>query len=94
MAMEELKKGKTDFLVCDWSMPLTTGLDLVKAIRADEELNNIPILMVTSEAKEENIIEAVKAGVSTYIVKPFNAQILQEKLNSIFVTNSIVSIPE
>jgi two-component system, chemotaxis family, chemotaxis protein CheY len=84
LAMEELKKKKTDFVVCDWNMPVMTGLDLVKAIRADDELKSMPILMVTAEAKEENITKAVQAGLTNYIVKPFNAQTLQEKLNTIF----------
>ena len=61
-----------------------TGIDLLRAIRADENLKTTPVLMVTAEAKQENIIEAVKAGVNNYIVKPFNAQTLQEKLNKIF----------
>jgi two-component system chemotaxis response regulator CheY len=84
LAMEELKKKKTDFVVCDWNMPVMTGLDLVKAIRADDGLTSTWVLTVTVEAKEENIIEAVQAGVNNYIVKPFNAQTLQQKLNKIF----------
>jgi two-component system, chemotaxis family, chemotaxis protein CheY len=84
LAMDELKKKKADFVVSDWNMPVMTGMDLLKAIRADEELKATPVLMVTAEAKQENIIEAVQAGVNNYIVKPFNAQTLQEKLNKIF----------
>ena len=84
LAMEELKKKKADFVVSDWNMPVMTGMDLLKAIRADNELKATPVLMVTAEAKQENIIAAVQAGVSNYIVKPFNAQTLQEKLNKIF----------
>jgi two-component system chemotaxis response regulator CheY len=84
LAMEALKKKKADFVVSDWNMPVMTGMDLLKAIRADDELKATPVLMVTAEAKQENIIAAVQAGVSNYIVKPFNAQTLQEKLNKIF----------
>jgi two-component system chemotaxis response regulator CheY len=84
LALDELKKRKADFVISDWNMPVMTGLDLLKAIRADEVLKTTPVLMVTAEAKQENIIAAVQAGVSNYIVKPFNAQTLQEKLNKIF----------
>ena len=84
LALAELKKKKVDLVVCDWNMPVMTGIDLLRAIRADENLKTIPVLMVTAEAKQENILEAVQAGVSNYIVKPFNAATLQEKLNKIF----------
>ena len=83
-ALDELRKNKADFVVSDWNMPVMTGIELLRAIRADESLKTTPVLMVTAEAKQENIIEAVKAGVNNYIVKPFNAQTLQEKLNKIF----------
>jgi two-component system, chemotaxis family, chemotaxis protein CheY len=85
LALEELKKKKADFVVSDWNMPVMTGIDLLKAIRADDGLKTTPVLMVTAEAKQENIVEAVQAGVNNYIVKPFNAQTLQEKLNKIFL---------
>jgi two-component system chemotaxis response regulator CheY len=85
LAMKELKKRKTDFVVCDWNMPVMTGLDLVKAIRADDALKSTLVLMVTADAKEENIAEAVQAGVNSYIVKPFTVETLQEKLNKIFL---------
>jgi len=84
LAMDELKNKKADFVVSDWNMPVMTGIDLLRAIRADDVLKTIPVLMVTAEAKQENILEAVQAGVSNYIVKPFNAATLQEKLNKIF----------
>jgi two-component system chemotaxis response regulator CheY len=84
MALDELKRKKADLVVSDWNMPVMTGIDLLKAIRADDGLKSIPILMVTAEAKPENIMEAVKAGVNNYIVKPFTAKTLQEKLNKIF----------
>jgi two-component system chemotaxis response regulator CheY len=84
LAMDQLKNKKADFVVSDWNMPVMTGIDLLRAIRADEVLKTIPVLMVTAEAKQENILEAVQAGVSNYIIKPFNAATLQEKLNKIF----------
>lgn len=83
-ALNELKRKKADFVISDWNMPVMTGIELLRAIRADETLKNTPVLMVTAEAKQENIIEAVQAGVNNYIVKPFNAATLQEKLSKIF----------
>jgi len=83
-ALEELKRKKADLVVADWNMPVMTGIDMLKAIRADEALKSIPVLMVTAEAKKENIVVALQAGVSNYIVKPFNAKTLEEKLNKIF----------
>lgn len=83
-ALQELKAKKVDLVVSDWNMPVMSGIELLRAIRADEELKSIPVLMVTAEAKKENIIEAVQAGASNYIVKPFNAKTLEEKLAKIF----------
>lgn len=83
-ALEELKKKKTDLVVSDWKMPVMTGIELLRAIRADGGLKSVPVLMATAEAKKENIIEAPQAGVNNYIVKPFAAQTLEEKLNKIF----------
>ena len=83
-ALEELRKKKADLVVSDWNMPIMNGLDLLRAIRQDNDLKSTPVLMVTAEAKKENIIEALQAGVSNYIVKPFNAKTLEEKLNKIF----------
>jgi len=71
-------------LVTDWNMPGMQGIDLLKAVRADESLQNIPVLMVTAEQKKEQIVEAAQAGVNGYIVKPFTALILKEKLEKIF----------
>jgi len=84
VALDELKRKKADFVVSDWSMPVMNGIELLRAIRADENLKTIRVLIVTSEVKQENILEAVQAGVSDYIVKPFNAATLLEKLNQIF----------
>ena len=83
-ALPILKQGNFDFVVTDWNMPGMTGIDLLKAIRSDERLKTLPVLMVTAEAKREQIIEAAQAGVNGYIIKPFTATTLQEKLNKIF----------
>jgi two-component system chemotaxis response regulator CheY len=73
-----------EFIVSDWNMPNMTGLEFLKTVRADAKFKHLPFLMVTAEAEKENIIEAVKSGVSNYIVKPFTGQTLQEKLSKIF----------
>ena len=83
-AMAKLKSEKIDFVITDWNMPKMTGMELLKEIRADEALKAIPVLMVTAEALQENIIAAVKAGVNNYIVKPFDAKTLSDKLTKIF----------
>ncbi len=83
MALSELKAKKIDFVISDWNMPKMTGLDLLKAVRGDGELSKTPFLMVTAEALQENVVEAVKAGVDNYIVKPFTAEVLSEKIEEI-----------
>lgn len=83
-ALLMLQKSEFDFLVTDWIMPKMQGIDLVKEIRKDPNLSSVPVLMVTAEAKREHIIEAVQAGVNGYVVKPFTAQTLQEKIEMIF----------
>ncbi|MBX3350556.1 MAG: chemotaxis response regulator CheY [Nitrospira sp.] len=83
-ALQKLKSSKYDFVVSDWNMPVMTGIDMLRAIRADEQLKAIPVLMVTAEAQQKNLVEAVQAGVSNYIVKPFTAETMQEKLAKIF----------
>ncbi|MGI1677453.1 MAG: chemotaxis response regulator CheY [Cellvibrionaceae bacterium] len=83
-ALPMLQDGDYDFLVTDWNMPGMSGIDLLKAIRSDESLSSLPALMVTAEAKREQIIEAAQAGVNGYVVKPFTAQILKEKIDKIF----------
>ncbi|HHS83390.1 MAG TPA: chemotaxis protein CheY [Gammaproteobacteria bacterium] len=83
-ALPMLQNGSFDFLVTDWNMPGMTGIDLLKAVRADENLAHMPVLMVTAEQKREQIIEAAQAGVNGYIIKPFTAQTLKEKLDKIF----------
>ncbi|MFC0179398.1 chemotaxis response regulator CheY [Thorsellia kenyensis] len=83
-ALNKLKAGNFDFVVTDWNMPNMDGLELLKTIRADPKFANMPVLMVTAEAKKENIIAAAQAGASGYVVKPFTAGTLEEKLTKIF----------
>lgn len=83
-ALPILKKGGIDFVVTDWNMPGMQGIDLLKNIRADADLKHLPVLMITAEAKREQIVEAAQAGVNGYIVKPFTAATLKEKLDKIF----------
>jgi len=85
-ALNKLRGGGFDFVVSDWNMPNMTGIDLLRAIRADATLKHLPVLMVTAEAKRENIIEAAQAGASGYVVKPFTSATLDEKLKKIFQT--------
>ncbi len=83
-ALPMLQTGRFDFLVTDWNMPGMTGLDLLKEVRKDANLVSMPVLMVTAESKREQIIEAAQAGVNGYVVKPFTAATLQEKIDKIF----------
>jgi two-component system chemotaxis response regulator CheY len=83
-ALAKLRSSNFEFVVSDWNMPNMTGIELLKAIRADDTLKHLPVLMVTAEARKENIIAAAQAGASGYVVKPFTAAVLEEKLNKIF----------
>ncbi|TFH86704.1 chemotaxis protein CheY [Billgrantia azerbaijanica] len=83
-ALTKLRGGSFEFVVSDWNMPNLDGLEMLKQIRADDALKELPVLMVTAEAKKENIIAAAQAGASGYVVKPFTAATLEEKLNKIF----------
>jgi len=83
-ALAKLREGGFDFVVSDWNMPNMDGLALLQHVRADAELKTLPFLMITTEAKKENIAAAAQAGASGYIVKPFTAATLQEKLDKIF----------
>jgi len=83
-AIPMLNAGNYDFLVTDWNMPGMTGFDLLKHVRADPDLKDLPILMVTAESKREQIVAAAQAGVNGYIVKPFTAAVLKEKIEKIF----------
>ena len=83
-AWEILTKDQVEFIISDWNMPQMTGIELLRKVRASEEFGDLPFLMVTAEAQQENIIEAVQAKVSNYIVKPFTAETLGQKINKIF----------
>lgn len=83
-AWDILNRDKIDFVVSDWNMPKMTGIELLRKVRSSEQFATLPFLMVTAEAQQENIIEAVQAGVSNYIVKPFTADTLKQKIDKIF----------
>jgi len=83
-ALKVLKSQKIDLILCDWNMPEMPGIEVLNTVRADDELKNTPFVMVTAEAQKENILEAVKAGVSSYVVKPFTAETVEQKLNKVF----------
>jgi len=83
-ALNKLHSGDFDFVLSDWNMPNMTGIELLKCIRSDAKLKHLPVLMVTTEASREKVVEAAQAGASGYIVKPFTADILDAKLNKIF----------
>ena len=83
-ALPMLQQGDFDFVVTDWNMPGMQGIDLLRAIRADDKLKHLPVLMVTAEAKKEQIVAAAQAGVNVYVGKPFTAATLKEKLDKIF----------
>lgn len=87
-ALPILKQGNIDFLVTDWNMPGMPGLDLLKAVRGDARLAKLPVLMLTAEAKREQIIEAAQAGVSGYVIKPFTAATLKEKIDKILASKA------
>ena len=84
MALSKLRSESFDFVISDWNMPVMDGLTMLQTIRADAGLSRLPVLMVTAEAKKENIIAAAQAGANGYVVKPFTAATLEEKLNKIF----------
>lgn len=83
-ALPILKAGGVDFLITDWNMPGMPGIELLNAVRQDERLKDLPVLMVTAEAKREQIVQAAQAGINGYIVKPFTAETLQQKIERIF----------
>lgn len=83
-ALQIMETEQVDFVITDWNMPQMSGLDLLMAIRASEDKKHIPVLMVTAEAMQENIVKAAQAGVNNYIIKPFDATTLSEKIDKIF----------
>jgi two-component system chemotaxis response regulator CheY len=85
-ALPMLKQGSFDFLITDWNMPGMPGLELLKQVRADSRLAKMPVLMLTAEAKREQIVEAAQAGVNGYVIKPFTAAVLKEKIDKILAT--------
>lgn len=84
VALSKLQEGNFELVISDWNMPNMMGIDLLRAVRANEKLKTLPFVMVTAEAQKENVIEAAKAGVSNYIIKPFTADALQTKLEAVF----------
>ncbi|HEY4075901.1 MAG TPA: response regulator [Rhizomicrobium sp.] len=85
-ALAKLNTGRYGLCISDWNMPNMSGLDLLKNVRANEKIRNLPFILVTAESKTENVIAASKAGVSNYIVKPFNAETLRTKIDKVFAT--------
>jgi two-component system chemotaxis response regulator CheY len=85
-ALPILRKGEIDFLVSDINMPVMPGLELLKAVRADPKLATLPVLLVTAEAKREQIVEAARNGVNGYVIKPFTAQVLKDKIEKILAS--------
>ncbi len=82
-ALEELKKESIGLIISDWNMPVMTGIELLKAVRGDAGLKSIPFVMVTAEGQKDNVMEAAKAGVSNYVVKPFTPDTFSEKLQKV-----------
>jgi len=83
-ALEKLKSEVFDLVITDWNMPKLSGLELLKAIRADDKMRKIPVLMVTSVDEKDNVIQAVQAGINDYILKPISAEVLKSKIDKIF----------
>ena len=90
-ALPLLKSGNFDFLITDWNMPGMPGLELLKQVRADERLAKLPVLMLTAEAKREQIVEAAQAGVNGYVIKPFTAATLKEKIDRILSAQAVAA---
>ena len=89
-ALRKLESNSFQFIVSDWNMPKMTGLELLKSVRSSEQLKHIPFLLVTAEARKENIVEAAKAGADGYIVKPFTSATLKDKVEAIFKRKGLV----
>lgn len=82
-AIEQLEQNEVDFVITDWNMPNMNGLELTKKIRGDAKFGSLPILMVTTRGLKQDIIDALKARVNNYVVKPFTPQVLKEKIDSV-----------
>ena len=87
LALEELKKNEIGLIISDWNMPNMNGLELLKSVRGDEGLKHVPFIMVTAEGQKSNVVEAVQAGVTNYVVKPFPPKVLSEKLELVLSHN-------
>ena len=87
-ALTKLKEEKIDLVLLDWNMPKMNGLAVLKAMRSDDELRHIPVVMVTAESKQRDVMEAIKAGVDNYVVKPFTAETLAEKIGKVLEKRS------
>ncbi len=83
-AYEKLDAEKFDFIITDWNMPVMDGLGLLKKVRSDPAIKDMPVLMVTAEAEKDKVVTAIQAGINNYIVKPFTAEVLKEKMDKIF----------
>lgn len=84
IALSKLNQSDFRLIISDWNMPNMMGIDLLKAVRSDSRFKGIPFLMVTAESQKENVLEAAKAGVSNYVIKPFTAEVLEQKMEAIF----------
>jgi two-component system chemotaxis response regulator CheY len=82
--LKKLKEGGFGLLLLDWNMPVMSGIDVLRTVRLDQDIHSLPVIMITAEAKAEQIMEAIQAGASDYLVKPFSTQTLQEKLEKVF----------
>ncbi len=83
-ALQKLRTKKYDFIISDWNMPVMEGIELLRAVRADDSLKHLPFLMVTAEAEKASVLLAIKEGVSNYIIKPFTEEVIKEKIEQIF----------
>lgn len=92
VAMQRISNEHIDLVICDWNMPNFDGLDLLRAVRSEERFKNLPFLMLTAEAYRENVVEAVKAGVSDYMIKPFTAELLSAKVASVLLKQKPIEI--
>ncbi len=90
MALQELRKEKAGLIVSDWNMPKMNGLELLKAVRSDQDLKDIPFIMITAEVEKENVLEAIKAGVSGYITKPFTLETVSKKVKKVFKSKGTI----
>jgi len=90
MALQELRKEKAGLIVSDWNMPKMNGLELLKAVRSDEDLKDIPFIMITAEVEKDNVLEAIKAGVSGYITKPFTLETVSKKVKKVFKSKGTI----